>query len=581
MELKMKFLILFSIFIIVSCEENSTSTTTSTVPPSTTATIVTEVISSTSTELPSTTTEKPFINSSNVLDLRFVFQKCDYDCDEDEMTIYDYYYGEGLERCGVNGGLLCIANDNLKNIRPNWKGQNFKEYSKYQWNSLKPNIDTNSSNEIYKKGDNLIIFHSHSESSTHLKLPSSLTGTSDCLFMENIKFLETKSIKCLRTINEACVISKKIIQQFVENKVLEFPQKLSDSTKDDMKFVNVSIELCRSTNENCTKIDKNNEESLIAYEETCIDDININFYTNSSKLANITIMLSSSNEEIACDSEDGSRKIIQTIKINFEEFNKTKTKFIKRKQRGYNDDDTLLISRYRLINESDPNSGKVYDLYRNGSTITEDDLRMKIPNSRNGKCSLIDEIRFNENSLIKCAVELNTDLIVNQSICQHYQFQVINFLLPSMNVTANYSNENYNSDIFVSQKWFPFEDKKYWTKLNIKNIPLWEPEQHGNDTKNITCMKFPNKINYKIYSSKIFSKNGKKFENVIKNFHVEFGTLNEIYFNNENSTSKVNIEMKIQFFDDEISTNESVKLSNQILLILLMNCIVFYSIFTK
>ena len=45
---------------------------------------------------------------------------CDLDCDgiveafdcnaAVDIDIEDFYYGEGLERCGIDGGLFCIAN---------------------------------------------------------------------------------------------------------------------------------------------------------------------------------------------------------------------------------------------------------------------------------------------------------------------------------------------------------------------------------------------------------------------------------------------------------------------------------------
>jgi hypothetical protein len=47
---------------------------------------------------------------------------CDLDCSDEsveafdcstsvvDIDIEDFYHGEGLERCGINGGLFCIAN---------------------------------------------------------------------------------------------------------------------------------------------------------------------------------------------------------------------------------------------------------------------------------------------------------------------------------------------------------------------------------------------------------------------------------------------------------------------------------------
>lgn len=33
-----------------------------------------------------------------------------FDCSVVDIDIEDFYHGEGLERCGINGGLFCIAN---------------------------------------------------------------------------------------------------------------------------------------------------------------------------------------------------------------------------------------------------------------------------------------------------------------------------------------------------------------------------------------------------------------------------------------------------------------------------------------
>lgn len=33
-----------------------------------------------------------------------------FDCNAVDIDIEDFYYGEGLERCGIDGGLFCIVN---------------------------------------------------------------------------------------------------------------------------------------------------------------------------------------------------------------------------------------------------------------------------------------------------------------------------------------------------------------------------------------------------------------------------------------------------------------------------------------
>lgn len=513
------------------------------------------LVNSTSTEKP--TTIEPTKNVTEPSQpLSFIFEECYDDCPDELPAITDYYHGEGLERCGVNNGLLCIANDNLQRIKPNWKGKSFSEYSNYQWQTIRK-VEKNFSHENYKKGVEVIMFNNKSDYFHPVTIPSSFTESSSCLLREDLKFLQPKTIKCLRLVKEACSYAKTFLMQFFESDILQTPRKASS----DIKTVNTSFEHCELFHENCTKMNGNFSEISTILDTICIDNITVKFTTNSSTIMNVSIIASSSGEKsVPCDPEDSSLKIIQTIEITFEEVNSTITKFIKRKPRGYEDGDMLLITHLNLINESDPNSEKVFDLFRNDSLITEDDLRLKIPQSRNGKCALTDEVRFNENSLIRCNVELDSNPQVNQSICQHYQLQIMDFLFHSINLTSNYTKENFVSNIYVAKSWLPVNNLARWTRVDLKGIPSWTPDERI-DAKNVSiaCINMPTKVSYSVKSSKQFSADAKKYDNVIEQITVEIETNGEIDLKPSDDTKIVKIEVRTHF-DDKEQHNGSPKM---------------------
>lgn len=565
---KMGNLSAFSLLIMsilsVSMGDNATTTTPSSTSSTTTVAESTANFTASTTQKSVNSTEQPVSttteSSKNVTDvpaqpLSFIFQECYDNCPDERPMIFDYYHGEGIERCGISNGLLCIANDQLQKTKPNWKGKYFSEYSNYRWQK-NDKVEKNFSHEHYEKGVEVIMFSNKSENFHSIEIPTSFTESSSCSLGEDLKFAEPKTIKCLRLVKEACTYAKNFLLQFFDSKVLQSPKLASG----DVKLINTTFEHCQSFHENCSKISGNFSEISSILDLSCIDNITVKFITNSSNILNVSIIASSSGEKsVTCDPEDSSLKIIQTIEIVFEEINSTVTKFIKRKPRGYEDGDILLITHRRPVNDSDPQSEKVFDLFRYGSMITEDDLKLKIPQSKNAKCDLTDEIHFNENSLIRCKIELDSQPKVNQSICQHYQIQIMDFLFHSINLTANYTRENFVSNIFVSKSWLPVRDFVTWTRVDIKGLPPWEPEERF-DAKNtsIACVSLPNKVSYSILSSKMFSVDAKKYEHLVERITVEIESNGEIELKAEDKESdaerNLRIEVRIQFDDVELQS---------------------------
>lgn len=171
-----------------------------------------------------------------------------------------------------------------------------------------------------------------------------------------------------------------------------------------------------------------------------------------------------------------------------------------------------------------------------------------------------DVVRFNENSQTKCMVELTRDENSNFTVCQQFQHQLIHFLYSTMNLTSNYSLDGYLSDVFTSKFWSPNRDVSSWTRVSFSNMPLWNPKIHESEKITI-CSNMVTSANYKFFYSSYKTSGVKRYHHKIENLHVEFGQLDELLFDGEeNKTVKVNIQINVQFINENLKTVKSLAL---------------------
>lgn len=449
------------------------------------------------------------------------------------------------------------------------------EYSSYKWPKIThrralETADELSSHDFYKFGDAIVTYDTRSEKYQTLNVPALTIGdSSNCFLTEPVKFLKSKSIQCLRSYGELCTYNNNLMTQLMHTRLFHRPPK---STPQEMTEVfSIVIESCKHTYFNCTQIssinvvaDRSINSKLSNVEEIqeflyddVYEDIQLTFLINDTKILSATIKFGCHNE-LVCNNNDQleTTKIIQNIKINFVNVNENgMERRIRKKQRGYNNDELIITSRLRPLNESitpSSNTEMFFDYFRNGTLENESCLRL--PGiSMNGKCMMdrthYDTVKFNENSHTSCSVELTRDGNSNFTLCQQFQHQLMNHLFHTLNLTLNYTLDGYASDVYISKFWTPQYDGKSWTRASLYNMPLWSPEMQESE-KFVICTGLITSANYKFLYSTFKASGAKKYEHTIENLIIEFGKLDELKVpvdEDNQLIQNVEIEIDVQF----------------------------------
>ena len=384
-----------------------------------------------------------------------------------------------------------------------------------------------------------------------IKIPASLTD-STCYLSESLKFLVAKTSKCLQSVNSICSYNNNLIQQLFNSQLFERPSKMNEASEASGMF-SINIRSCKHTFINCTQITMNEEGDVEASElmgDELFDEIQMEFLINDTSISSLLVTFLI-NDDLVCGIDElGPSKVIQTVDVRFKNVNENHERKIRKIQRGFLDEEMIVASRYQLVNQTNIEGDWAFDYFNNDSTSLN--FHMKIPDSHRGRCVLNenvhDVIRFNENSLTFCTVELVRDEKLNETSCQQFQRQIVHFLFSTMNLTTNYTQHNYAADVYVSKFWSPRYDVSSWIRVDVQNIPPWSPDTRETE-KLLTCLNVATSISYSFYSTRARSTNTRKYENVIEGVVVEFGQVEELKvpIDDGNQTTKVEIQVQVQF----------------------------------
>lgn len=436
------------------------------------------------------------------------------------------------------------------------------DYESYKWyqesteDGGQQKFDT--VNEFYKFGDDVLTFDPKSEKVDVLLLPATLTDTT-CHVHEPVKFLNSKSVKCLKSMNEILNFNDKFTKRLLNIQLFRRPLKTLTTVREG-DLLNVTIITCKHSLDNCTNFSFNetsaDDLNLMETDDDLYEEIFIHIGINDTIILNATVYFISYDTLILNSDlllEDHTANIIQKIEVKFENYHKSPENLIRKRIRGYNIEEQILASQYRPLNESATILENVLDYFRNDSHQNTNDYILKLPESRNGQCVLngkmYDQIRFNENTHSMCKVNFNLDGKLNNSTCQIMQSHILHFLIPMMNLTAN-NTDNFRSNIYVSKNWSPQYHINSWKRMDLNNVPAFNPEVQENE-KSLTCNKIPTTISYKIYSTRMIPSGTRKYENVIEKVEADFGNFKDIqlYEDDENQTVHIELNLHVQFFN--------------------------------
>lgn len=491
------------------------------------------------------------------------------------------------------------------------------EYASYRWPKILLEPDQqqmppqhqqqHSDNNFYKYGDAIVTYNRKTENFQTIKVPTYTMGdNSRCFLNEPVKFLNTQSIKCLRSINELCSYNNQLMSQLLNSQMFHFrppsmnmkasptsttkmtDQEASDDGGGSETAFNIVVESCKHSFDNCTQISYVNDangkntsnstagsskevEVLEFLGDDVYENIQIEFVINGTKIVSASAKFTCRNNLICGNNDDlDPTKLVQNIEVQFRNFNENDDDAEKgekrirdaphRHFRGFNDGDIILVSRQRPINETAPStSDLVLDFFRNDTSASNDHFNLKLPDAQDGGKCLIDKnydvVRFNENSQTRCTVELRRDENLNFTVCQHFQHQLIHFLFSTLNLTSNYSLDGYLSDVFISKFWTPSRDvSSSWTRVSFIKMPLWNVEMQESE-KIITCLNMVTAANYKfIYSTRKIS-GANRYQHIIENLHVEFEQIEEIKFLSDDDYQHVDIQINVQFINKKLHDN--------------------------
>lgn len=408
-----------------------------------------------------------------------------------------------------------------------------------------------------------MVFDTKAEKPETLEMPANI-GFDTCYLMEPIKFLNAKTVLCLKTVNELCKYNSLLMRQLFNSQLFRRPSKMTE-TREAADVLSINIQSCKHAFLNCTQILANEDaaEELELLGDEMFDEVRFQFVINDTSIVSLNVTFVS-HEELLCGIDEfGPLNAVQKVEVRFKNVNDNREKRIRKRSRGYNDLELILASRLRPVNETVPDGETVLDYFRN-DTKDDVDFHMKIPDVISEKCVLNDHvydvIRFKEHSRTVCTVELARDGKINETFCQQFQRQIIYFLFNTMNLTANYTQ-----DVFVSRFWTPRYDLGSWTPVNMLNIPPWNPEMRETE-KTFSCSNIATAISYSIYSSRVRPTSTRKYENVIEYIEVDFTNTKEIKFpiESENQTDKVDITVQIQFIFAKSKENDGKMLFSEI-----------------
>ncbi|CRK91239.1 CLUMA_CG004921, isoform A [Clunio marinus] len=526
---------------------------------------------------------KPTINSCRC-DLTLNCDKyccCDQECSDEilmsfdcEINIEDYYHGEGLERCETSDSLLCVVKDNYS---PNYYiKQPPIKYPKYSWHMSPSKNEINDENDqtYYAYGDVLLAYDAKTMQIETFKIPMSLVGDS-CSNLEPIRFLIEKKTQCLRSLSDMCAYNKYLLKRLMNFNVFHRPWKANEvkSTTELFKF---SIMSCTETFNNCTSLtfndDDDDEEENFELISSVGFDIQILFDTNGTNISSMTAMLLTHDEMVCGGMEEmTSTKFIQKFEVKFlRNKNQTRDKTYNEGKIGYSTNDLIIATMLRPLNISSPDGESILEYFHN-ETSEDKDFHLKIPESVDGKCVLNDQINdklhFNENSLTNCRIEMTYYEKYNKTLCQQVQEQALHHLFDHMNLTANYSE---NHKYFASRFRLPRLDIDSWTEIDIQNLPNLNPELKEEENS-VSCESIATSIKYSFYSSRKRTGGKRKYENVLDNLEIKFGTTClKFDLKSENVTSEMtlltkdkainfNIQIQMNFFqnDDKMMSNNA------------------------
>lgn len=258
----------------------------------------------------------------------------------------------------------------------------YAEYPTYQW----PNINHEPSearqvpsHDVYKFGDAILTYDRKAESFQTIKVPVAF-NIGECLLNEPVKFLNTKSIKCLRSINELCSYNNLLMMQLFSSQLFHRPPKMMAAASNET--FGVVVESCKhsSNSDNCTQVSYVNDgssgdaEVIELLGDEVYENIQIEFVINGTKIVSALAKFTCSNNLLCGNGDDlDPTKLIQNIEVRFRNFNEAKkgVERIRDSSRGYNDGDAIFASRLRPLNESAPSSELAFDFFRNDTKTGE------------------------------------------------------------------------------------------------------------------------------------------------------------------------------------------------------------------
>jgi hypothetical protein len=239
------------------------------------------------------------------------------------------------------------------------------------------------SHDVYKFGDAILTYDRKAESFQTIKVPVAfnIVDNSRCMLTEPVKFLNEKSIKCLRSINELCSYNNQLMLQLFNSQLFHRPPKMTASAAASNETFGVVVESCKHSSDNCTQVSYVNDgssdgdaEVIELLGDEVYENIQIEFVVNGTQIVSALAKFTCRNNLVCANGDDlDPTKLVQNIDVRFRNFNEPKrgVERIRDSSRGYNDGDALFASRLRPLNESAPSSELAFDFFRNDTKTGE------------------------------------------------------------------------------------------------------------------------------------------------------------------------------------------------------------------
>lgn len=255
------------------------------------------------------------------------------------------------------------------------------------------------SHDVYKFDDEILTYDRKTESFQTIKVPVAFNSdNSRCSLNEPVKFLNTKSIKCLRSINELCSYNNQLMLQLFNSQLFHRPPKMMALAAASNETFGVVVESCKHSSDNCTQVSYVNDgvsgdaEVIELLGDEVYENIQIEFVINGTKIVSASAKFTCRNNLVCGNGDDlDPTKLIQNIEVRFRNFNEAKkgVERIRDSSRGYNDGDVIFASRLRPLNESAPSSEFAFDFFRNDTETGEFKFFCSTPCKKNIKKYLL------------------------------------------------------------------------------------------------------------------------------------------------------------------------------------------------